>query len=173
VRDLVSAYGPDVTQLCQASAALVPGVAGMGLLAAGSWRQRWPWFTTFTAAAAELLTLERHGLRLTSVFARGWRARRPANAADATGADTPAAPPQATDRVLLACWFGLTVLSPLREQIRALATGQGLRDDQRPRPWHPCARLSPDPSAGPGCRSSDGPVPASTSPPTPAAPACC
>jgi anti-sigma regulatory factor (Ser/Thr protein kinase) len=43
---------------------------------------------------------------------------------------TPAALPQASDGVLLACWFGPAMLGPAREQIRVLATGQGLRAAQ-------------------------------------------
>ena len=219
VWDLVSAYGPDVTALCRAGTALVPGVGGLGLsagpvgtvpdvrffsdtissrlesaqltldegpcrdatatrepvwaadLATGSWRQRWPWFTraaldagaravfalplqaggvrhdgavdlyrpipgplnsadrlaatTFAAAAAELLTLEGHGLNLTEVFAPGWRAARPSGAG--CFATPPALPPGA-DGVLLAGWFGLTMLGAARDRIRTLAAAQGLRD---------------------------------------------
>jgi anti-sigma regulatory factor (Ser/Thr protein kinase) len=128
-------------------------------LAAGSWRQRWPWFTpaalqagvravfalplhaggvrhdgaidlyrhtpgplnsadhlaaiTFSAAVTELLTLERHGLSLTDTYTHGWRSSRPGI-------------PSGTPGVLLARWFGPNMLGPVRGQIGALATGQGL-----------------------------------------------
>ncbi|MEV4640121.1 ATP-binding protein [Actinoplanes sp. NPDC049548] len=227
VWDLVSAHGPDVTRLCRASAALVPGVAGIGLsagpagsvprlrfssdtassqleaaqltqdegpcrdatatrrpvlaadLSAGSWRQRWPRFTpaaldagaravfalplhaggvqhdgavdlyrhtpgelagadqldaaTFTAAATELLTLERHGLDLTEVFAYGWNGAQPVNTADTVRAVTPPPMPQDADSVLLACWFGSTKFGPVRDQIHTLAAGQGLHGEHADR----------------------------------------
>ncbi|MFI1990630.1 ATP-binding protein [Actinoplanes sp. NPDC020271] len=43
---------------------------------------------------------------------------------------TSAGGPQSPGRVLMACWFGRALLGPVREQIRALAVGQGLHDDQ-------------------------------------------
>ncbi|MDI6104339.1 ATP-binding protein [Actinoplanes sp. NEAU-A12] len=83
--------------------------------------------TIFTAAAAELLTLERHGLSLADAFAHGWRSGQPADAADTTHPGTPTTTPPAPDRVLLACWFGPAMLGPVREQIGVLALHQGLR----------------------------------------------
>jgi len=229
VWDLVSAYGPDVTALCRAGTALMPGIDGLGLsagpvgsvpdvrffndttssrleaaqvtsgegpcrdatstrepvwaadLATGSWRQRWPRFTpaaldagaravfalplqaggvrhdgavdlyrplpgrlnsadrwaatTFTAAAAELLTLERHGLNLTEVFAQGWRDPRPAETSGVTEAAegcavAPVVVPPGADGVLLVSWFGPAMQGPVRDRIRALATAQGLHGEQ-------------------------------------------
>ncbi|GAA2914573.1 hypothetical protein Acy02nite_17270 [Actinoplanes cyaneus] len=215
--DLVSAYGPDVTDLCRASTALMTGIAGMGLsagpagatprirhfsdiassrlesaqltldegpcrdatatrepvlvadLAAGSWRRRWPWFTraaleagvravfalplhagavdlyrampgplnsadhlaaaTFTAATAELLTLERHELHLTETFGPGWRGAQPIDAAGASGCVTSSTASTGTDGVLLACWFGPALLGPVRQKIGTLAIQHGLRGD--------------------------------------------
>ncbi|MEU4419976.1 ATP-binding protein [Actinoplanes sp. NPDC024001] len=85
--------------------------------------------TTLTAAAAELLTLERHGLNLPRVFTDGWRGGRSEDLGPVTSPVASIAVPQVPGSVLLACWFGPTTLGPVREQIRALATGQGLRDD--------------------------------------------
>ncbi|GIF01321.1 ATP-binding protein [Paractinoplanes rishiriensis] len=84
--------------------------------------------TTFTAAVAELLTLESHGLNLTQVFARGWRDPRPAGTAQE--AEGGAVAPAGTEGVLLAGWFGPAMLGPVRDQIRTHALGQGLRNDQ-------------------------------------------
>ena len=87
--------------------------------------------TTFTAAVAELLTLESHGLNLTQAFARGWRdPRSAATTGDGEGcAVTPAARPPGAEGVLLACWFGPGRLSRVRNRVRTLATGQGMPDD--------------------------------------------
>ncbi|WP_328460965.1 ATP-binding protein [Actinoplanes sp. NBC_00393] len=82
---------------------------------------------TFTAATAELLTLERHDLNLTDVFTHGWRSIRSENTAGAARTITPTTTPDAADNVLLACWFGAAMLGPVREQIRTLAIQQGLR----------------------------------------------
>jgi anti-sigma regulatory factor (Ser/Thr protein kinase) len=138
-------------------------------LAAGSWRQRWPWFTpaalqagvravfalplhaggvrhdgaidlyrrtpgplnsadhlaavTFSAAVTELLTLERHGLNLTGAFTHGWRSSRPETLSGTPGSAAPTSP----HGVLLARWFGPDMLASVRDQVRVLATGQGLR----------------------------------------------
>ncbi|PWK27506.1 hypothetical protein BC793_15424 [Actinoplanes xinjiangensis] len=64
--------------------------------------------TTFTAAVAELLTRESHGLHLTDVFAQGWHDPRLAGTAEQAegGAVVPAVMPPGADAVLLACWFG-------------------------------------------------------------------
>ncbi|WP_328468726.1 ATP-binding protein [Actinoplanes sp. NBC_00393] len=209
-----------MTGLCRAGAALVPGIAGMGLsagsvgseprirfssdtassqlesaqltldegpcrdatatrrpvlaadLTVGSWRQRWPRFTpaalaagvravfalplhaggvrhdgavdlyrrapgplnsadqlaaaTLTAATAELLTLERHGLDLSGGFPHGWHGTRTGTAAGVDFAVMPKPVPHAVDGVLLACWFGPAMLGPVRGQVRVIAAGQGL-----------------------------------------------
>ncbi|WP_229076800.1 ATP-binding protein [Actinoplanes sp. DH11] len=85
--------------------------------------------TTFTAAATELLTLERHGLNLTKAFGPGWRGFEPAEVAGATGCVMPPSVPSDADGVLLVCWFGPALLGPVRQRIVTLAIRQGLRGD--------------------------------------------
>ncbi|GAA4934352.1 ATP-binding protein [Actinoplanes utahensis] len=83
--------------------------------------------TTFTAAVAELLALESHDLNLAGAFARGRHDPLPAGAAEDGPVESTDLPAGA-DGVLLACWFGPADLGHVRDRIRAIAGGQGLRD---------------------------------------------
>jgi anti-sigma regulatory factor (Ser/Thr protein kinase) len=219
---LVSAYGPDLAGLCQASGRLVPGVAGIGLsagtpvsgphirfasddtsflledfqltldegpcwdaaatrrpvvaadLTTGSWRQRWPQFTpaaldagvravfalplhaggvrhegavdlyrrspggldgsertaasAFTAAAAELLTLEGLNLNLMGAFTHGRPGGRSA-LVDATPATVRSSTAAGSSAVLLVCWFDGTALAVVRGQVQVACAGQSLAGD--------------------------------------------
>ncbi|GLY98453.1 ATP-binding protein [Actinoplanes sp. NBRC 103695] len=222
VWELVSAYGPDLAGLCQASGRLVPGVSGIGLsagspvtgprlrfasddtsflledlqltmdegprrdaaatrrpvvaadLTTGSWRQRWPQFTpaaldagvravvalplrvggvrhegavnlyrrrpgglngtelaaasAFAAAAAELLTLDDLDLNLTDAFTRGRRGGT-CLSAGATPIIAGSSVAAGSSAVLSVCWFDVTTLATVREQVRVECAGQGLAGD--------------------------------------------
>ncbi|MEV6636488.1 ATP-binding protein [Actinoplanes sp. NPDC051470] len=75
----------------------------------------------FAAAAAELLTLDELGLKLTEAFTNGRGRCTPAVAGSSAAAGPPAVP--------LVCWFDATTLSEVRAQVRAYCASHGLTGD--------------------------------------------